>query len=425
MKIFKFLPLFLLFILTANSGAQYMAGPKMSGIGLPYFQIGIFRTFDEKGTVRIVRLFIQILNDDLTFIKEDELFKAGIEYEVFIQDENKQNVYNKNVTEEITTPSFEETNSRTIQHTFQSDIPLSAGDFDAIITVLDKNSGKQVNRKINFKVEDLQTDEFLLSDILYFTDYEMDSTNRIVRFNPNLTGNFSGSDKYIYFYFTSVVSDTTDTLYIQYTVRDNSRAISQINQYALSHEPAFQEHFIRLNRHQFDQSRYELEVIGKYRNKTKTNRRLFTFFWTISPDSPRDLELALEQMRYIIEADSIDWALKQPFEVRKAYFDRFWKRMDPNPNTKKNELLDEFFRRVNLANATFSTISMEGWKTDRGRIFIKFGEPDDIERHPFEINTFPYEIWRYYNLRKTFLFIDRTGFGDYYLHPNYIDEEYN
>jgi len=99
--------------------------------------------------------------------------------------------------------------------------------------------------------------------------------------------------------------------------------------------------------------------------------------------------------------------------------------MDPNQETQKNELMDEYFLRVNYANENFSTLSVDGWLTDRGRIFIKFGQPDDIERHPFEIDSVPYEVWRYYSVRKIFVFIDRTGFGDYYLHPDYIDQEFN
>ena len=117
--------------------------------------------------------------------------------------------------------------------------------------------------------------------------------------------------------------------------------------------------------------------------------------------------------------------LKEPYPQQLEFFKAFWKSLDPNPQTEKNELMDEYYKRVNYANENFSNMGMEGWRTDRGRILIKFGFPDDIERHPFEAGTYPYEIWRYYDLRKVFLFIDRTGFGDYVLHPNYYDMEYN
>ncbi|HFE64285.1 MAG TPA: GWxTD domain-containing protein, partial [Caldithrix sp.] len=365
------------------------------------------------------------LNDDLTFVKNQDRFEATIQYEIYVNNQQKEAVYNKTTRQKIVTNNFDETNSRKINNTFSSDIILPAGIYDAVVTVLDKNSNKQVNRKLHFKIDDLGKTDFLMSDVLFFTDYTTDSTGRVVDFKPSLSGNFSGGGKYIYFYFTSVVKDSLDTLNVKYTIRDPFNSINQFNQYNICRKPRFQEHFIRLNRQLFDQNRYELEVASTYHNDTIKARRLFSFFWTIIPESPKDLNLALEQMRYILDADSVDWALKQPYKEKKAYFKRFWARMDPNKITQKNELMEEFYRRVNFATENFSTITIEGWRTDRGRIFIKFGEPDDIERHPFEMNTTPFEVWRYYNLRKVFVFVDRTGFGDYFLDPHYLDEEYN
>jgi len=58
---------------------------------------------------------------------------------------------------------------------------------------------------------------------------------------------------------------------------------------------------------------------------------------------------------------------------------------------------------------------LEGWRTDRGMVYIRFGAPENVERHPFETNSRPYEVWRYYNLNYEFVFVDDTGFGDYRL----------
>ena len=65
------------------------------------------------------------------------------------------------------------------------------------------------------------------------------------------------------------------------------------------------------------------------------------------------------------------------------------------------------------------------WQLDYYQlILIKFGFPDDVERHPFDINSVPYEIWRYYTLQRIFVFVDQTGFGDYRIAPEYLDQEY-
>ena len=129
-------------------------------------------------------------------------------------------------------------------------------------------------------------------------------------------------------------------------------------------------------------------------------------------------------MRYIIPHDSLDKYKNSDLDVKQVYFKRFWKLRDPNPKTTKNELKDEYFKRVNYANRNFTGFGQNGWLTDRGRILIKFGFPDDIERHPFEMGTQPYQIWRYYGLRKTFVFLDQTGFGDYRLHMDYLNVEF-
>ncbi|HEX9615291.1 MAG TPA: GWxTD domain-containing protein, partial [Bacteroidota bacterium] len=76
--------------------------------------------------------------------------------------------------------------------------------------------------------------------------------------------------------------------------------------------------------------------------------------------------------------------------------------------------MEEYYHRVEYANKNFGHY-MDGWKTDRGMIYIRFGSPDNVERHPFDMNTKPYEIWYYYELERQFVFVDETGFGDYRL----------
>jgi GWxTD domain-containing protein len=424
----KFLKLFVIFFLSQMVFplyAQYMSSPQLSGVGLPFFRSGIFRTFSEDGQKRIVKIYLQILNDDLTFLKGEDSFFGELQYEVYVNNKDNEAVFNRTVNERVNTINYEETNSRQIFNTFVTEVELPPGEYEAVITVLDKNNNKQVNRKIKFNLEAINGLNFLISDIMFFQKFEQDSSGQIINFEPSLLNNFSGGGKYIYFYFTSVVKNPQDTLKINYKILDPRKFVNQSNEYLLVDKPVFNKHFVRINREQFDQNRYEVELNAECNEKVMTSRKLFSFFWTTSPNSPKDLDLALEQMRYIVDADSVGWALKQKYEDKSGYFDRFWKRMDPNPDTEKNELLDEYFMRVNFATQNFSTITTDGWKTDRGRIFIKFGQPEDIERYPFQINSHPFEIWRYYSLRKEFLFEDRTGFGEYYLHPSYYDEEYN
>ena len=117
-------------------------------------------------------------------------------------------------------------------------------------------------------------------------------------------------------------------------------------------------------------------------------------------------------------------------EEREQFIEQFWLRRDPTPDTAENEFKEEHYRRIAYANERFSS-GIPGWKTDRGRIYITFGPPDEIESHPsggsYErpieegggtTSTFPFEIWRYRYIEDIgsdilIEFVDPTMSGEY------------
>ncbi len=413
------------FTLMGEALAQYRATPQLSGVGVPFFTAEIFPTFTPDGKKRILRIFLEMLNDDLTFVNQgDSLFVADVQVEVYIVDEHKNTIYDQTFDRHFEEVQFTNTTSRQIKQNFAFDIPIEPGQYEAIISVVDQHTDKRVNRKFQFNVPYFKQFNFMTSNVLFLDRFERDRTGRIHRIIPNLSNNYATQEPYIYFYFQTF-QQGTQPLTILYRIEDEQKRILLQNQYQVQPGSPYREHVIRLRRSQFDQSRYLLVVRCEQNGKYFEIKRLFTFYWTNMPRSPKDLREAIEQLTYIFDSDSIKRVLKLPYREQLTFFNRFWKELDPNPQTEKNELMDEYYKRVNYANQNFSNMGIEGWRTDRGRILIKFGFPDDIERHPFEAGSYPYEIWRYYDLRKVFLFIDRTGFGDYVLHPNYYNMEYN
>jgi GWxTD domain-containing protein len=94
-------------------------------------------------------------------------------------------------------------------------------------------------------------------------------------------------------------------------------------------------------------------------------------------------------------------------EERDNFIEAFWQRRDPTPDTEENEFKEEHYQRIAYANEHYAA-GVPGWKTDRGRIYIVFGKPDEVESHPSggtyerpmeegggETSTFPFEQWRY------------------------------
>jgi len=79
---------------------------------------------------------------------------------------------------------------------------------------------------------------------------------------------------------------------------------------------------------------------------------------------------------------------------RERFIQEFWERRDPTPGTPENEFKEEHYRRIAYANEHFQEVEgLAGWKTDRGRVYITYGPPDEKESHPNA--TPPNEQWLY------------------------------
>jgi GWxTD domain-containing protein len=102
---------------------------------------------------------------------------------------------------------------------------------------------------------------------------------------------------------------------------------------------------------------------------------------------------------------------------KRQFLYEFWKKRDTDVSTSENEAFREYLIRIDESNKRFGTMSKIGWKTDRGRVYILYGEPSEIERFPNQMDTKPYEIWHYNDLEGgvIFVFADLSGFSDYML----------
>ncbi|HLK65507.1 MAG TPA: GWxTD domain-containing protein [Bryobacteraceae bacterium] len=115
-----------------------------------------------------------------------------------------------------------------------------------------------------------------------------------------------------------------------------------------------------------------------------------------------------EDVAYIISDEERSAFKKLATEDEQEQFiEQFWLRRDPTPGTVENEFRDEHYRRIAYANEHFAT-GISGWKTDRGRVYIVYGPPDEIESHPSggayqrpaeegggTVTTVAFEQWRY------------------------------
>jgi GWxTD domain-containing protein len=138
-----------------------------------------------------------------------------------------------------------------------------------------------------------------------------------------------------------------------------------------------------------------------------------------------------EDVAYIItDEERAAFKRLQTDEEREQFIEQFWLRRDPTPDSVENEFKEEHYRRIAYANEHYAS-GIPGWKTDRGRIYITYGAPDENDSHPSggtyerppeegggETSTFPFEQWRYRYIEGIgtniiIEFVDPTMTGEY------------
>lgn len=106
-------------------------------------------------------------------------------------------------------------------------------------------------------------------------------------------------------------------------------------------------------------------------------------------------------------------------EGKRRWLRLFWEKRDPTPGTPANEAQEDYYRRINEANRRYregGAAQIPGWRTDRGRIFIKYGPPDEELNRPQAGSTRPFIVWKYTRVRALkYVFLDQTLFGNYAL----------
>jgi GWxTD domain-containing protein len=191
--------------------------------------------------------------------------------------------------------------------------------------------------------------------------------------------------------------------------------------------------------HKFPTDTYTLKIIlvdSVLNHGVSSSKRFFiynpsvveadSFQQTISPVlsttfgamSEEELDDLFAKSKYIATGTEQDrYKALTTVEGKREFIYNFWKARDENTADEGNDYYMKYLERINESNAKFSAMGKDGWKTDRGRVYLIYGEPSEIERYPNQTETRPYEIWHYESIEGgvEFIFGDLTGFSDYQL----------
>ncbi len=373
-----------------------------------------------KGTDGKTRLdvFIQVPYNAVQFIKTGQGFEASYSITVSVYDEEKKNLITEKIwNEKIVAISFELTSSPENFNLGHRSFELTPGLYTIETSLLDNDSKNQYDSENIFQIKSFSKVPSLSDIMIVAKKTVVEGNTKII---PNVSRNIL-TDRDDLFTFFEVYSDSARSLIIDYLILDeNQIEFKKITKQQIINSGTNQI-FNNIDSLALNLGNYFLKVSlrDSSGNEFDSSIKSFVSRWYGVPKSITNLDKAIDQMIYIANPEDVSYINEATDQLEKAKrFVAYWGKYDSNPSDQYNAVFNEYYSRVAMANANFTTYSLEGWRSDRGMVFIILGAPDNIERHPFEYYAKPYEVWQYYNLNRSFLFTDNTGFGDYRLSPD-------
>ena len=369
----------------------------------------------ESGSVEIMS-FVVIPNRSLQFIKEKNKFIAEYDVNIFVTTADKDvQVATGSFSDKIISNRFSETTSKVKSTVLNTSFIVPLGDYNVSINVKDLDT--KLSSKQNNKVELKQfSNDSQVYDPIFIKEakgewgfesnkFPIDANQIVVKNNEIQFYQYAVINAGVYEMIINILSGKE----VQWSKTINSSSESRVIS-----------HLITVPTKDINRKDLKVQVSVNQKNSTKSRSLGFRFRNSFMPDSITNIDLALSQMNYILTSDERKELKKLKQRDKEKFFKKAWARRDPKPDTKVNELMDEYYGRVLFTEENFSRGTSGGWRSDMGMIFILFGKPDDIQRYTSMQNNYSYETWYYFSIGQEFAFVDDYGFGDYRLRYPFV-----
>jgi len=362
--------------------------------------------------------FIHVPYDAVQFVKTGQGFEAAYTVTVSVFDEEKKNLITEKIwNEKIVAISFELTTSPENFNLGHRSFELAPGVYSIKTSLFDKDSKNEYNSENKVVIK-----QFTLlpavSDIMLIAKKTLvEGSSKII---PNVSRSVV-TDRDPLSTFFEIYSDTVSNFFVDYVIFDDKETSVYKSTKEVGVKEGNNQIFNNIDSLHLNLGKNLLKIT--LRDSTgkvyDASSKSFISRWVGVPITVTDLDKAIEQLIYLASPEDLTFIKETEIRMEKAKrFVAFWKKQDPNPADEYNPVFNEYYNRVAYTNQNFTSYSLEGWRSDRGMVLIILGAPDNIDRHPFEYYSKPYEVWQYYNLNKQFIFVDYTGFGDYRLDPS-------
>lgn len=404
----------------AFAGDTFQLIKKDHSPDVPNFTVRMFNTASDSARMSRVTVQVLVVYDELQFIKVGKKkFRADYEAAIILLDSSGVEVESRRWPGTAFANSFDETKSRSDIASTQSEMDLPAGEYLAKIELEDKETGRAGSQEGRVFLQDFLDQGFAVSDLIFLTSVafldEVPDDTLSKKSPPDSTG--------LYAYFEIYNVEAGDTLQINYEIKNPVGQVTQSGDKIGVGDGAVTKQTIVLNQETRALANFDAHVSITYHGETlEIGQRLKTSSKRLG-QLYANLDDAIEKLEYIARGKEIKAMLALEGESKVQAFDEFWQKRDPVPETSNNEYMEEYYRRIAIANEKFRDNVKPGWRTQRGMVLIKLGAPEYISR-PFrnQFDRFGSSrqrvVWHYSNLNRRVIF--ELIAGEYRI-ENYVE----
>lgn len=410
----RLVTLLLFLALLAVPGASQSPRPRADEKEKSPLEISATQFPTEQGDSVRTMIFTQIPMDRIVFVKSETDFLAAYELSVFAVNKEDMVRGTRIWREEVIESEFKNTQSKDKYHISNTEIVLAPGEYELVASLVDADNRKRYTTREKLSVTAFPLDQLTVGDALILSK-RPGATAQLGDLFPYVGNRIADSaDSFYVYYVVRNPGGTTLQVPLEYTLGAKDDTTAATSRSVITLEGVLSPQVLSLSTSELKGREYELKL--KLPLEAEELQIIVPIYvtWAGFTGLIDDLEEAIEQARYVATRAQLQQMRKAPIEGKREAFLAFWRGLDPTPETPRNEIMDQYYKRVAYANAHFRSFQA-GWETDMGMVHIIYGPPDDIERHPFDVYQKPYQIWYYYDKGWQFVFVDINMFGDYRL----------
>ncbi len=359
------------------------------------------------------QIYVWVRNSHLQFIFGDSAYSARYQINIGISNQKGVSVLTEDKTFHVTEKNYAVTIDPKVQRVHRFTYQLPPDEYLFQFRLLDMTSNRSRSLERKKAVRTFEKNKLEVSDILLVTEADSDSIEI-----DNIVSSLRIPVQEKIFVYAQVVSfENGSPITIESTLRQkNGREGFHFSQEIIP-KKQITKILLQINKESMVRGENQLSLKATSEGQSKIIQKDLYFVAGVAASfDGLPVNDRIGPLLYVTDADDWKKLNDAPEQKSDSVFKAFWDKRNPNPGSPENELFNEFYKRVEQANRNFSHSRKDGWKTDRGRVFIVFGPPDRVEHStPTSYTTGEYEVWYYEVLREKFVFFDEYGFGDYRL----------